>query len=134
MIHPAAAKVMEGDGSVRSKYGFSVKKASDGKCEIEMNVLSDWINAAGSTHGSVAYAIMDSACAYASASLNKLAVTINGNVNYMKGTKVGDRLLAVAELQTQSAKLMTFAGRVIDQDEKTIATGSFLFQVLGDRD
>ena len=51
MIHPAAAKVMEGDGSVRSKYGFSVKKASDGKCEIEMNVLSDWINAAGYTHG-----------------------------------------------------------------------------------
>ena len=82
MIHPAAAKVMEGDGSVRSKYGFSVKKASDGKCEIEMNVLSDWINAAGYTHGSVAYAIMDSACAYASASLNKLAVTINGNINY----------------------------------------------------
>ena len=85
MIHPAAAKVMEGDGSVRSKYGFSVKKASDGKCEIEMNVLSDWINAAGYTHGSVAYAIMDSACAYASASLNKLAVTINGNINYTKG-------------------------------------------------
>ena len=99
-----------------------------------MNVLSDWINAAGYTHGSVAYAIMDSACAYASASLNKLAVTINGNINYTKGTKVGDRLLAVAEIQTQSAKLMTFAGRVIDQDEKTIATGSFLFQVLGDRD
>ena len=47
---------------------------------------------------------------------------------------MGDRLLAVAELQTQSAKLMTFAGRVIDQDERIIATGSFLFQVLGDRD
>jgi acyl-coenzyme A thioesterase PaaI-like protein len=46
--------------------------------------IKGWINAAGYTHGSVAYAVMDSACAYASASLQKLAVTVNGNVTYTR--------------------------------------------------
>ena len=133
MIHPAAAKVMEGDGSVRSKYGFSVKKASDGKCEIEMNVLSDWINAAGYTHGSVAYAIMDSACAYASASLQKLAVTVNGNVTYTRGTQEGARLNDRAQLLSQSKRVMTFNTHITDERERLIAHGSFVFQIIGDR-
>ena len=133
MIHPATAKVMEGDGSVRSKYGFSVKKASDGKCEIEMNVLSDWINAAGYTHGSVAYAIMDSACAYASASLQKLAVTVNGNVTYTRGTQEGARLNVRAQLLSQSKRVMTFNTHITDERERLIAHGSFVFQIIGDR-
>jgi uncharacterized protein (TIGR00369 family) len=92
-----------------------------------------WINAAGYTHGSVAYAVMDSACAYASASLQKLAVTVNGNVTYTRGTQEGARLNVRAQLLSQSKRVMTFNTQITDERERLIAHGSFVFQIIGDR-
>ena len=107
--------------------------AQDGDCELHLVVDQGWINAAGYTHGSVAYAVMDSACAYASASLQKLAVTVNGNVTYTRGTQEGARLNVRAQLLSQSKRVMTFNAQIVDERERLIAHGSFVFQIIGDR-
>ena len=89
LIHPSAQAVLDGDVQIRERFGVVVSRAQEGECDLSLVVDEGWINAAGYTHGSVAYAVMDSACAYASASLKKLAVTVNGNVTYTRGTQAG---------------------------------------------
>ena len=86
------------------------------------------------THGSVAYAVMDSACAYASASLKKLAVTVNGNVTYTRGTQAGAVLSVRAKLLSQGKRVMTFHTDRTDERQRLIAHGSFVFQIIGDRE
>ena len=132
-IHPSAQKVLDGDAQIRERYGVVVTRAQDGDCELHLVVDKGWINAAGYTHGSVAYAVMDSACAYASASLQKLAVTVNGNVTYTRGTQEGARLSVKAHLLSQSKRVMTFNTQITDERERLIAHGSFVFQIIGDR-
>ena len=132
-IHPSAQEVLDGDAQIRERYGVVVTRALEGACELNLVVDQGWINAAGYTHGSVAYAVMDSACAYASASLKKLAVTVNGNVTYTRGTQEGARLSVSAQLLSQSKRVMTFNARIVDERERLIAHGSFVFQIIGDR-
>ena len=133
-IHPSAQKVLDGDAQIRASYGMVVTRAQAGDCDLYLIVDQDWINAAGYTHGSVAYAVMDSACAYASASLQKLAVTVNGNVTYTRGTQQGAKLFVSAELLSQSKRVMTFNSRIVDAQQRLVAHGSFVFQIIGDRE
>ena len=133
-IHPSAQKVLDGDAQIRASYGMVVTRAQAGGCDLYLIVDQDWINAAGYTHGSVAYAVMDSACAYASASLQKLAVTVNGNVTYTRGTQQGAKLFVSAELLSQSKRVMTFNSRIVDVQQRLVAHGSFVFQIIGDRE
>ena len=133
-IHPSAQAVLDGDAQIRQRYGIDVTRAVDGECDLQLVIEQSWINAAGYTHGSVAYAVMDSACAYASASLRKLAVTVNGNVTYTRGTQVGAQLYVRAKLLSQSKRVMTFYADITDAQERLIAHGSFVFQIIGDRE
>ena len=58
---------------------------------------------------------------------------INGNVTYTRGTQEGARLSVSAQLLSQSKRVMTFNARIVDERERLIAHGSFVFQIIGDR-
>ena len=134
LIHPSAQAVLDGDVKIRERFGVVVSRAQEGECDLSLVVDEGWINAAGYTHGSVAYAVMDSACAYASASLKKLAVTVNGNVTYTRGTQAGAVLSVRAKLLSQSKRVMTFHTDITDERQRLIAHGSFVFQIIGERE
>ena len=80
-----AQELIQGDANIRCNFGIEVLSAHQGVCELELVVTHDWVNGAGFTHGSVAYAMMDSACAYACGSLDVLGLTTSGNVTYVRG-------------------------------------------------
>ena len=126
-------ELIQGDTNVRDKFALEVLSAHDGACELAMVVSSGWVNAAGFTHGSVAYAMMDSACAYACASLDVLGLTTSGNVTYVRGSQAGVRLRATAKVVSQSRRVMTFTTDVVDDQEQLLAHGSFVFQLVEKR-
>ncbi len=129
-VHPTARKLVEADQSVQSLYGYEVISATGGVCELSLKVRPEWINGAGFTHGSVAYALMDSACAYAGASTDSLGVTTSGNITYVRGVKSGERLRTVATVKSQGRRVVSFVAEVFDSQERLIAHGAFVFQVL----
>jgi uncharacterized protein (TIGR00369 family) len=114
---------------VRKRFGFDVVSAADGICQLRAVIDSGWLNGAGFIHGSVCYALMDSACAYACASRQVLGVTTNGNITYVKGAQSGTTLLATATMVSQSRRVMSFTAQVRDEGEELLAHGSFLFQL-----
>ena len=114
---------------MRKRFGFDVVSAADGICQLRAVINSGWLNGAGFIHGSVCYALMDSACAYACASRQVLGVTTNGNITYVKGAQSGTTLLATATMVSQSRRVMSLIAQVRDEGEELLAHGSFLFQL-----
>lgn len=129
MIEPHAQRLIDSDDSVRQRFGFDAVSAADGTCQLRAVINSGWLNGAGFIHGSVCYALMDSACAYACASRQVLGVTTNGNITYVKGAQSGTTLLATATMMSQSRRVMSLTAQVRDEGEELLAHGSFLFQL-----
>ena len=125
-----AQQLIQGDTAIRENFGIEVLSADAGHSELALVVTDAWVNAAGFTHGSVAYAMMDSACAYACASLDVLGLTTSGNVTYVRGSQAGARLRATAKVVSQSRRVMTFTTEVVDDQEQLLAHGSFVFQLV----
>lgn len=128
-----AQELIQGDANIRRNFGIEVLSAHQGVCELELVVTHDWVNGAGFTHGSVAYAMMDSACAYACGSLDVLGLTTSGNVTYVRGTTAGVRIRAKAKVVSQSRRVMTFTTQLVDDKEQLLAHGSFVFQLVEKR-
>ena len=128
-----AQQLIQGDKTIRENFGIEVLSADAGNAELVLVVTDAWVNAAGFTHGSVAYAMMDSACAYACASLDVLGLTTSGNVTYVRGSQAGARLRATAKVVSQSRRVMTFTTEVVDDQEQLLAHGSFVFQLVEKR-
>ena len=125
-----AQRLIQGDTAIRENFGIEVLSADAGHSELALVVTDAWVNAAGFTHGSVAYAMMDSACAYACGSLDVLGLTTSGNVTYVCGSQAGARLRATAKVVSQSRRVMTFTTEVVDDQERLLAHGSFVFQLV----
>lgn len=129
-INAGAQQLIHSDFSVQERFGISVHGAAEGKCRLSAMIDEGWLNGAGFLHGSVAFALMDSACAYACASCDVRGVTTNGNITYVKGAKVGAELFASAEVVSQSRRVMSLKAEVMDYQGQMLAHGTFLFQLL----
>ena len=112
-----AQRLIQGDTAIRENFCIEVLSADAGHSELALVVTDAWVNAAGFTHGSVAYAMMDSACAYACGSLDVLGLTTSGNVTYVRGSQAGARLRATAKVVSQSRRVMTFTTELVDDQE-----------------
>ena len=105
-----------------------------GKVCVKSNVLSpaEFVNASGFAHGSIAYSLLDTACAYALGSQECRGVTVHGDVNYVLGAKQGSQLLSRVVIASRSRRVASLTGEVFlldGQEQKLAAHGSFIFQL-----
>lgn len=76
--------------------GIVVEEISEGSCQLSMTVRKEMLNGFGIAHGAIAYAIADSALAFASNSLGKQSVSIDTAINHIESLKEGDVITATA--------------------------------------
>lgn len=77
--------------------GVEALSIEEAACKIKMVVKKEMLNGFGILHGGIAYAFADSAFAFASNSLGRLSVSINGQMSFAKSAKEGDTLIAEAK-------------------------------------
>jgi acyl-CoA thioesterase len=70
----------------------------EGECHLQMTVRKEMLNGFATLHGGIAYALADSALAFASNSYGRISPLINGNMVYSKAAKEGDVLVAKAKV------------------------------------
>ena len=87
----------------------------EGHCKIKMTVRKEMLNGYGILHGGIAFTFADSAFAFASNSYGRLAVSINGSMNYAKSAKEGDTLIAEATALNVTHKTADFDVNVMDE-------------------
>jgi acyl-CoA thioesterase len=74
-------------------------------------------NGFGIAHGGIAYALADSALAFASNSLGSKAVSIETSISHTKPVKVGDTLKASTKLKDKSNRLARFEVEVRNEQD-----------------
>lgn len=78
--------------------GIEVQSIEEGHCRLRMTVKRQMLNGFGILHGGIAYAFADSAFAFASNSYGRVAVSIQGSMNFAKSAYEGDILIAEAKV------------------------------------
>lgn len=92
----------------------------EGHCKIGMKVRKEMLNGHGILHGGIAFTFADSAFAFASNSYGRLAVSIQGSMNYAKSAKEGDQLIAEAKALNVTHKTADFDVNVLDKNTEEI--------------
>ena len=87
----------------------------EGHCKLKMVVRKEMLNGYGILHGGMAFTFADSAFAFASNSLGRLAVSINGNIIFSKSAKEGEVLFAEAKALNVSHKTADFDVNVTNE-------------------
>ena len=132
-IHPRVAAAVVSDQGILEAFGMTIVRARDGACELTAVVPPGLVNAAGFAHGSVAFSLLDTACAYALGSLEVRGVTINANTTYVKGAAAGQRLTARVSVLSRTRRTASLRGEVYLAGEdaaELAAHGTFVFQLI----
>ena len=77
--------------------GIEVMDVKEGYSKIKMTVRKEMINGFGIVHGGIAFALSDSAFAFACNNRNVLSVALDTSINFTKPVHVGDELIAEAK-------------------------------------
>lgn len=133
VIHPRARSAIAADSGILKTFGMTVRSAQAGVCEVLATVPDTLVNAGGFAHGSIAFSLMDTACAYALGSLEVRGVTVNANTSYVKGVEAGAQLTAKVSVLSRSRRVATLTGQVFvetDNGRELVAHGSFTFALF----
>ena len=74
--------------------GITVLEIKEGYSKIQMTVRKEMINGFGIVHGGIAFALADSAFAFACNNRNNLSVALDTSINFIKAVQVGDIITA----------------------------------------
>jgi acyl-CoA thioesterase len=90
------AQMMANDAFSRW-LGIEVAAVAPGRVEIRMTVREEMLNGFRVAHGGIAYALADSALAFASNTRGRVALALENSIFYPAPVHAGDVLTAVAE-------------------------------------
>jgi acyl-CoA thioesterase len=101
--------------------GIDILDAGAGYCRLKMLVRQEMCNGFGIAHGGIAYALADSALAFASNAHGRKAVSIETSISHIKSIMVGDLLMATAVEKHISGRLAIYEVRITKHDETLAA-------------
>lgn len=101
--------------------GITIISVEVGRCALSMTLRSDMLNGFGLAHGSITYAVADSALAFASNSHGKKCLSIDTQISHLRPCKEGDVLTAEARELSRSKKLGRYDVEIKNQNGELVA-------------
>jgi acyl-CoA thioesterase len=88
---------------------------------VRAKIRPEMANGFGVAHGAIAYAIADSALAFASNTHGKVTLSIENAIAYPSAAQIGDELTATAEMESESKRLAYYRAVVRNQKDDIVA-------------
>ena len=88
---------------------------------VRATVRPEMVNGFGVAHGAIAFAIADSAFAFACNTHGKVSMSIDNSIQYPEAIRVGDVLTAIAESARESKRLGFYSVTVRNQNDAVVA-------------
>ena len=101
--------------------GVDVLQLRPAFCVCRMLVRPEMLNGFGVAHGGIAFALADSAFAFACNTQGRIAMSIENSITYPASVHAGDLLTAVAEEESATNRLGFFRVQVTNQRDETVA-------------
>lgn len=100
--------------------GVSIIEAGVKHATVRMTVRPEMVNAFGSAHGGIVYALADTAFAFASNSNGEMSVALDTSMSYPTAVRPGDVLTAVGVEETSTRRLGFCEVTVRNQDDAVV--------------
>jgi acyl-CoA thioesterase len=101
--------------------GIEVLDVNEGYSKLQMTVRKEMINGFGIVHGGIAFALSDSAFAFACNNRNVLSVALDTSINFLKPVHVGDVLTAEAKELHNGKSTGLYHITIMNQHEHNVA-------------
>lgn len=101
--------------------GATVVDVRPRRATVRATVRPEMVNGFGVAHGAIAYAIADSALAFASNTNGNITMSIENSITYPAPVNVADVLTATAKLETESNRLAYYRVVVRNQKDDIVA-------------
>ncbi len=101
--------------------GVEVLSIAPGRCSVSMTVRPEMVNGFGVAHGAIAYALADSALAFASNTNGRVTVSIENNIGYPVAVHPGNTLTADAAEVSAANRVAFYAVTVRNEAGVTVA-------------
>ncbi|HHX95455.1 MAG TPA: PaaI family thioesterase [Clostridia bacterium] len=111
--------------------GIELLELSEGKAVVQMRVKEEHLNLLGTTHGGAIFTLADTVMGLAANSRKeRVSVTLNVHINYLRTTKAGEILTAVATEENLTRKTGVYSVRISDSTGALVALASGTCYVL----
>ena len=100
--------------------GIKLVALEEGHSVVEVQLTRDSMNPQGTAHGGLIFSIADTAAGCACISRGRSAVTLSGNVNYLRPGK-GEYLRAEATEQHYGSKTAVYRVTITDPQQNKVA-------------
>ena len=101
--------------------GIELLDIREGYSKITMTVREEMINGLGVVHGGIAFALSDSAFAFACNNRNNLSLALDTSINFTKAVMPGDVLIAEAKEIHNGRSTGLYHVTVTNQREEPVA-------------
>jgi uncharacterized protein (TIGR00369 family) len=132
MSDPLLDRVLAADRDLITHLGIEVVEVGAGSVTLAGRPSPALVNSAGVVHGSYAFALIDTAAAYALAAGGIHAVTIGSHVTFSRPVPVQAEIRARARVEAAGRRLAHLRGEVI-ADGRTAVLATLQFMVVDSR-
>lgn len=102
--------------------GMEVLEIAPRRSVVRMRVREEMANGFGVAHGGIAYALADSALAFAANTHGKVTVAIENAISYPKAVRLGDVITATCDEESSSTRLGFYRVVVRNQRDEIVST------------
>ncbi len=105
--------------------GIQIIDINCGKASVGLDLkLTEHTNLHGTMHGGLVMTLIDNATGIAGASIGKSVVTLSATIDFIKGAKPGEFVVATAEIRSMEDSIINMVTNLYSRDTSTIfATG-----------
>lgn len=112
---------MMANDSMSQWMGIEIKHISPGNCKLEMNVKEVMLNGFRIAHGGVAYALADTALAFASNAHGQKCFSIETSISHVKTVELNDTLTATVEEKSITKRIGVYWIEISNQKNEVVA-------------
>lgn len=100
---------------------IEILEIKEGYGKIKMTVRKEMINGFGIVHGGIAFALADSAFAFACNNRNNISVALDVTITFTKAVNVGDVLTAEAKENHNGRSIGVYLIKITNQNNEQVA-------------
>ena len=120
-----ALKILKDD--IENKTGFRFVKIEDGVAVSELELEEEHFNPYGIPYGGVLFTMADDTSGAAFISAGGNGVTVNGHVDYLRGTRDAQKLICTAKVRKAGRRIFYIDADIVNEKGDDLCRFKFVF-------
>lgn len=112
--------------------GYKFVEGKKDYCVLSAELTDNSLNPYGMAHGGFIFGLADTAAGVAASSTGRAALTVNSNIEYLKGAK-GTSIKAVATALKTGRTISVYEVNIYNDQEQLVSKGTFTYYYIEEK-